>query len=566
MEDANEASVHRALGRLQESLIEEMKNDLSCHTMFSERGLLKKHQSLICRPRPYIVGTAPEIKLSAQGGEYFPQVTYDKRFQRKFLSIFMSRDSEVQNTLGIIAKNSEENKGAKLLAELYLIPFCNTLMEEFLKEGSLEKERLDNLACQFIRDLSEGGLRILLRIDLDGIAVAEDFSLKPNNEEEVLIRQPKLEDLSEPVVVVEQWDGDYDYATIPQFPNISSVVELELKSLNFEPMGTWIADPRIYDAIRTVDWLANGTVPRAGELRDVLSLFQSKAYPFFQSLTLSLVLRNLSKEGGRYEVIIPTRPSYITNRKQFVIFAENKGKLKMFWESMSKVGMTERIYGPIDKEDSIGLHVARPTEIAFKRYLEILDSWKDEKVMIHETVEALEGFFTPEKWTGKAFILRVTRLMKLLNIDPNDTYYRLGEGWRIRSDYSHRALGWDEAEFSRCAKDNAEEIRSIRAGLERDFQTELAKLLLNYLRISIIARTLSGVSDTDFIRLLDTSEGQEKLRLQLSGLDYLAGGDPLKPVQSAKRERCPYCGEAVPHFAMDFHKYYECKKARTLDK
>lgn len=528
MEDGKKTSIPEALGRLQESLILSIRNELSLKTMFLERSQLKKHLRLFCRPRPYIFGTAPEVKLSAQGGDYFSQVTYDKKFQRKFLNRFMSRDSEVQNTLDMIAKESKENKGARLLAELYLIPFCNALMEEFLKEESLGKERLDNLSSQFMRDLSEGGLQVLLKIGLDGIAVAEDFLFKPNHEEKVLIRQPRLEDMSEPVVVVEQWDGDYDYATSPQFPNISSVVELELERISFAPFDGWIVDVRLYDDIRTVDWLANGTVSRAGELRDVLSLFQSKAYPFYQSLTLSLVLRNLSKEGGRYDVVIPTRPTYITNRKQFVISAENKGKLKMFWENMLRAGMTERIYGPINKEDSMGHHVARPTEIAFKRYVEILDSWKDEKVIIHETIEAIEGFFTPERYSRKAFILRMARLMKLLNIDPNDTDHRLLEGWRIRSDYSHRALGWDEKELPRHPKDYDEEIRSIRSGMESKYQTELAKLLLNYLRISIIARALSGIPDVDFIKLLDTHEGREKLRLQLSGLDYLAGGDPLK--------------------------------------
>ena len=80
----------------------------------------------------YGSGTVPEVKLSAQGGDYFSQVTYDKKFQRKFLNRFMSRDSEVQNTLDMIAKEFKENKGARLLAELYLIPFCNVLMEEFI--------------------------------------------------------------------------------------------------------------------------------------------------------------------------------------------------------------------------------------------------------------------------------------------------------------------------------------------------------------------------------------------------------------------------------------------------
>jgi hypothetical protein len=42
----------------------------------------------------------------------------------------------------------------------------------------------------------------------------------------------------------------------------------------------------------------------------------------------------------------------------------------------------------------------------------------------------------------------------------------------------------------------------------------------------------------------------------------------LKLVQSAKMEKCHYCGRMVPHFAMDFHEYYECKKnqERALEK
>ena len=399
-------------------------------------------------------------------------------------------------------------KTQRLVVELYLLPFCELLIEQYLKKDSLEKEQLESIVDRFIQDLNQG-IKIILQVGLDGLMIAEDITLKPNDSEEILIRKPRLEDYSKPIMAIENWDGDYDNKGNISIPTVSSIIELEFKKVRFVETGNFLIDPRIYDSNRTVDLLVNGALPKAYELFNMLTLFQSTASPHFQSINFSLILRNLVDDGGKYEVNIRTNPTSVTNRPQFILTKEHEDKLKVFWTRMSKAGLQDRLYGSIEEYARTIQHIAKPTEIAFNRYLKILDSWEDYEVRIHETIETLEGYFAPEKHTTKDFIRKVVDFIELLSLDADETKEILRQGYRIRSDYTHHGPGWAKEELTVDSKSPVDEMRIIRHSLEQRRRTNVAKLTLNYLRISIVARVLSGISDVEFVEMLKTEKAKK---------------------------------------------------------
>lgn len=563
MEITPDATIREALGKMIDNLANDIRVDLSTKSIVRKRRNLKKHMSLFCLPRPVIIGAPPETKLTASAGEYFPQTTFDERFLREFLDEFMNRDREVSNANGLIADRFGGTKGAKLLAELYLLVFCYSVTREILSAKPSQQVWKDDFIDRFVIDLKEEGLRVCLRAGLNGIGVSNEITFKPSPDADILIRPPILADYAQPVMIVEHWDGDYDYASSPSFPEITSFIELELKRLIFAPLGTMIVDPRLYDTNRTVDWLANGIISRMYEARTVLALFQSKGFPHFQSLALSLTLKNMSRYGGNYDVTIGTTPTSLANPPQFLITAEKEEQLKAFWKRMLAIKMIDRIYGRHKRGTSPLNHVAKPTEVAFTRYMTTFDSWDSTEIKIHDIVETLEGFFTPEKHVTKRFIPRVAQLMTLLNVDPTSAKSVLEDGWEIRSIYTHHATGWYENKWVEYARNPAEEMQIIRFNLENRFRNTLAEVLLNYLRVCLVCRILSGLTDMSFIERLDPPGNGNKSKQTLGDLRPLLDADRLETVKRAPTVKCPDCSRQVPEFAMHIHKESECTNKKT---
>ena len=485
--------------------------------------------------------------MSGSVGEYARTVRYDDEFLNEFIERFADSSESYKTALSRISdKSSPYFVGESLLGSLYLMLFCRKVASDFLLNEALTDDEIKSFVGAFTRDLEGKTLRISAKTGVRGIVATEEI-LTQNQYVDAVIRPPKLDDLPSEVAVPDRWEGKMDVRNYPHIPAFCSVIEVFPREFTVDMgLGGLVMMPKMFDSNLLFDRFIGAVYPELTKLTWLLMLFQSEHAPQFRSASMCFYLKYLSV-APVYEKSIPVSENQY-EIQPFALTSDNKGSLMMFWERMIGSDFIERIFGKREASVSVIQHRPKPLEIAIKRYIHILSEFEESKVRIHDALEAIEGFFTPEDASSpkdfakyrKIFIRRVTALIGLFkDLDPNDTNWALRMGFKIRSDYSHRASGWEEGD----QPVEEDEVEARRKASEREFQNGLSELLLNYLRICIVARILAGGTDREFIRLLD-SRPYELKRL-LAGLDHLVESDPLIYVDR-DLVRCVVCRKDTP--------------------
>ena len=541
---------------LATDLLNAIKVDMAKRDPIFHRGHLKKESIILCKVRPTLMGSGAEISLFGDVGERVRAVRYDDEFLNEFIEFFTDTSKSFKAALEQVSqKSSPYFVGEPLLGSLYLTLFCRKVASDYLANEELTEGQVKELVGGFTRDLEGKTLGISAKVGVKGVVATEEISIR-SQFADAIIRPPKLDDLPSEIVVPDRWEGEMDIRNHPSIPTFCSVIEVfprEMKVVTHP--GGIIMMPKMYDSNQVFDWFIGAVYPEFYKLTWLLILFQSKYSLQFRSANVRFYLKNLSA-GPAYEKSIPVAENQVETQS-FPLTPANKGNLLMFWDQMRRANFTDRIYGRSDTKESLPEHHPRPLEIAFKRYMHILSVFEEPKVRIHDTLEAIEGFFTPEEaFTRddfekyrKIFIPRVSSLVGLFeDLDPNDTNWTLNMGFRIRSDYSHRSSGWEETD--ELAEESEIELRRKHSELE--FQNGLSQLLLNYLRICLVSRVLAGVPDREFVHLLDTEKGRGELKRLLAGLDHLVRSDPLVYVDRGL-VRCSLCWKEIPWLYFSRH-------------
>jgi len=286
---------------------------------------------------------------------------------------------------------------------------------------------------------------------------------------------------------------------------------------------------KFYAHLWIIEWFVQALRLRINEIGTILNLFQSKTAISIPYVELAFFTEEASGDP-LYTLRIPREKSTFA-RDPFSITNANNENLRSFWKKMREVKILDKAYY-ID-EHWPHHRSYNPTQLAFHNYCEILASNDDHVDKIHDSIESIEGLFTPERFATKLFIQRVTNVIRLLQIDPNNTRSHLEQAWQVRSEYSHHGKGWEEQSGANPNEETQETQESVRrAAVKQGHLQNLSRLTLNYLRICLIARFVAGMADKEFIEFVDRQDGWNELKTRLEDVRFLASGDSLRRYDS----------------------------------
>lgn len=513
-------------------LCKRVKEELAERSDDFDIRMLKTEKVILCSPRVRIIRDRETARLSGHIGEYKRATIYDEEFLNRFLGAFVNTSKFYRSASKQIAEEFlGGDAAANLFAELYITLLCRKIAVDLLTKGDLKEEEVADSVRQFAIDTREGGLRVSIVIGSSGVAIAEKVVLK-SNKLDVVIRPPELTDIPSQIIVPDRWEVEIDPRNYPKVPNFCSVIEVYPHSLTIEPLRNSFLHVQMYDSNHVFDKFVGALYAELYDIHDFLILFQSKNVPLFETTKILFSLKNLSSRPI-YEKTVPVKESGFVINDPFVIIPETYESLRKWWDRLHSLSFRDRIYGTAARSEIGMKRFERPLEVAFTRYNNILFENKEVKVKIHDIVEAIEGFHTPEKVSNytnyrkyrKIFIDRVSNLVQIAKIDGHDnSIWILNEGFRIRSEYSHRASGWDDEDLEK--DDTNQQLRRS----DTKFLRDLSSTLLNYLRLSIVARIIAGKTDREFIRLLDSRDRNE-IAVLLQDLNDLIIADPLPSIE-----------------------------------
>lgn len=485
------------------------------------RSILKSSAGLYYRPRPYFFGEGSERRVYDHGGEFLPETNYSRKGMDEFLqrlvvvsTAFRKAEECFGNQLGGSADDG-------YAAELYLLMFCYHLLT------SEEKTPIDSILDGFLDSLSKREFKLQFRIGIDGISIVEkELALSLTQNERVIIRQAGLDDLSIPVLVKEPWKAGTELEGIyaPSFPPLSSVIVLEIKNPTFTPIDLGWLEIRFRSAIRTLDWLLDAIRIRINEMNAIFTTFQSKTAPRYPYIGFQFYAGGFSVNQPIYERRL-TWQSSSNLTSSFELTASNQSTFQTFWKTMTERRILDKIYG---RSTSPWEQTSSPTKEAFIQYHDILTSKLDVGEATRNAVIALESLYAYKKGS-KLFIQLFQELLKLTGIrDPNNTKECLDRAWRIRSEQVHRGSGWDPRPNINLDSDSpGERDRQDEVAINQYREGQISHLVLNYLRISLVARIIANCDDTQFLSYMQTTDGRTWLASELKQLSELVSGDPL---------------------------------------
>ena len=170
---------------------------------------------------------------------------------------------------------------------------------------------------------------------------------------------------------------------------------------------------------------------------------------------------------------------------KYLITMKDVKPLKGFWSNMKKVKLPDSVYSASQKEPDA-------LSIAYDRYCDSLEGTIIEK-RVSSAVMGLEALYLgggEQQEMSYRLRMRVSRLLRLIGFDPNETRERIKDAYEIRSKYVHGGL--------LNQKDRHKIER--KHGDINDFP----KIIMDYLRASIVA-LLKRPSKNSLIQKIDDS-------------------------------------------------------------
>jgi hypothetical protein len=369
------------------------------------------------------------------------------------------------------------------MLQLYLTILVYFVTITMLEDRAASQERMVEA---FMKDVEEDRIQAVVELGLAGVVV-KDGPIEISKDVQ-LRRLDRLDyhEESEPLT-----DKSIHQVSFPSQHGASSVLELSTKpGLKLDQLYGSVAllDVRMWSRIREFDLLIQQLIPLAQVWNGTLQLVQSETDPMIRFVRVELNLPRLS----------PGKPIYTWKQQNRT--HEPRGSFSISKDDTRIVSLPRAL---VAKNYSRLVHpndgAETPLSLAYSRYVEILRSREASEKTIRDEVEALEAFFTPGLDVNKAFIQRVAHLVRIVSVDENATANLLRNGYHIRSSYTHRGTGWDESVHAAATTEEA-------GFAWESYKSDLAHILLVYLRLSIVSRILSQYDERTFIEVLDNSE------------------------------------------------------------
>lgn len=527
--------------KLAKEVVEYFDYDLADRDGFIHRGTVKKLDSLICTTRTTIINIGNCTKSHSDVGSWQRGINYDDESVAELLQ-GLHRLKTYKKAEQIASDYLDAQGERDIFARLYLTLFAYECITRYVKNGmKLEEKQIDEMATSFEKDLNEKSMWIKTTIGMKDICATEEI-VSQDPLEILKIRPVKKEDIPQVIAVRDNGMGDLDRTNRPYLPDLTGILEIYLNQFTVRRDDMGFIYVKQWDSNTVFDLVLSGINIETNRTLDLFYLFQAKQIPKMKTWKVFFYLNNLSN-NPIYEKEIPLSRSTDIELRPFLFKKEFEIPFENFCKKMHSVDFIERIFHYSDDPKHSLSHVEQPLEIAYKRYLKLMSYTSNVKQKIHDTVEALEAFFTPEQPKtkeeflkfNKIFIKRISKLMQILGkLDPNPTEKVLRFAFKIRSEHSHRGQGWDIDEVDADSEDLEIDIEEVFDNESRKYDydnlNKLSDNLMNYLKISIICRILGGIPDKDFIDLLDSKKGEGYLKNLFSDLFDILSCDQLNVI------------------------------------
>jgi len=330
--------------------------------------------------------------------------------------------------------------------------FIRKLIHEHLHNPKFEESDIDALIKIFLKDLCEEPVKYGAKVELEGIVLRPEM-VEPIHG--ITLRQTKIEDL----------EGEF-------------------------PVYSFIHPPFLHtpSAILDIEFLGR----RANEIRRrveqsiaILKLFKVGSVKWIRyrmySDSITDVMAHATFTSGRTETALET----------YLVTEDDVPKLKKFWQTMSDV-LPRSLFEP-------GMIKTDPVTIAYNRYNDSLFQNGVLERRIANTVMGLEALFLKSGEVHElAYRLsfRISRLLSLLGLDPHEVRKIVKDAYSVRNIFAHGGhLSYKEKKRIESKYKNV---------------MNFLRLLLEYLRISIIIVMLSDKEKDELIDLIDDSFVDEK--------------------------------------------------------
>jgi hypothetical protein len=367
----------------------------------------------------------------------------------------------------LIKNSNEYNSALEQLANVFgksdmlswaLENFVRKLIHECLYNTKFEEAKIEAFIKIFLKDLHEEPVKCGAKIELRGIALRPE---KVELSHGVTLRKTKIEDLEE---------------EFPAYSFMQPHFLLPSAILNIEFLGREAIEiqRRIEQAIT------------------ILRLFKVGSVEWIRYHMYSDSITNIM--GA-----VLTSGRIGTTLETYLITEEDISKLKKFWQTISNIMPLSFFEPTITKIDHL--------TVAYNRYCDSLFQNGILERRIANAVMGLEALFLKSGETQELVYrlsFRISKLLSLLGYDPHEIKKIVNDAYKIRNIFAHGGhLGYKEK-------------KKIESKY-KDIMNFL-RLLLEYLRISIIVIMLSRREKDELIDLIDDSFVDKKREEMLNSI------------------------------------------------
>jgi hypothetical protein len=408
--------------------------------------------------------------------EVFPRWKVDKfQYMDDGITGFSAHTEDItkpslsRTTLNLLESLKESNEYRSTLEQLEEIfgkdetisqdlqYFAERLIREWPYNPEFEKTTIDALVETFLKDLRKEPVKYGAEIELDGIVLRPD-KFEPSYG--ITLRKTKIEDLEREVHVLG--------FIRPDLPKPSTILNIE-----FLGRGTNEIQRRVEQSIAILRLFKVGSVRWIRYHMYSDSITDLEAHAAFTSGWQGFVL------------------------EKYLITEEDLPKLRKFWQAISNAMPSGFFESSTTKIDYL--------TVAYNRYNDSLFQNGVLERRIANAVMGLEALFLKSSEVQELVYrlsLRTGKLLSLLRYDPREVKKIVSDAYRVRNIFAHGGHLSDK------------EKRKIESKY-KDVKNFL-KLLLDYLRISIIVIMLNNRKKDELIDLIDDSFVDEKREEMLS--------------------------------------------------
>ncbi len=467
--------------------------------IYYKMGLVDDPELKLTRVVVYSLKEKPSGLLNIRNDfRYEIKEVFEQHSIDRFVEVF-THSPEFKDCITALAAYFARDDFNRFPHHMYLTVFCHRLVSDMLSNylkssANLTDDEIDTRITRFLKDVEEKTFALVIRLGLFGIEVSGAFNLSLENKQ-ITLRKHDRSDVRSHTVRMYYGDIVDDVFRIPEIVVPTSVLEIKYRGLALHDSFS-INPIKFYHTISIIDTIYAIVRGDLNTANVILNLFQSQVHSKWTHIDFDVYLKNMVPGGPAFtfrRTFTAQQPS-----NSFIIDSSNSGRLQMFWEKMIQADFWDRILSPISRDDKSPRY-SGPTSYAFYKYNSILENWKRDDSVIYDIVHTLESLYTPQV-RNRLLNARMRKLFMLIGLKLDES--ALDRAYKIRSEYSHYGPGWDD---------------------KYDYWKEdLVKLLLFYLKVSVICRLLLfNWQDKEFLKMIDTEYRNNEVKKVFAGLKHI---------------------------------------------